>query len=78
MPLVPLLPRLPDEDWEPDGEGMPEGIDEPEPLRPEGEGMLGELRPPERPADPLEPEEPPEDPLEEGEEVGDGMELEDC
>jgi hypothetical protein len=50
-------------------------MDEPPelPLPPdEGEGMLGEVRPPEPPEEPLEPLAPPDEPL-----GGDGMELED-
>lgn len=91
IPAGLALPRLPDEDWlppeelegaPPDCDGVPEGIEEPEPPRPpeEGDGMLGELRPdepPELPDEPLRLEDPPEEPLG-GEDVGEGIDDEDC
>jgi hypothetical protein len=65
---------VPEED-EPPEEGMLEGIDDLDPLRPEGEGMLGEPPPPpELPAEPLDEDEPPAEPPEDGED-GEGMEV---
>lgn len=86
MFIEPALPRLPEEDWLPLGDedppgcdGVPEGMEELEPLRPpEGEGMLGELRPelPEPPEELLGREEPEEPPG--GDELGDEGIDDDC